>query len=232
MSTPNKSFNRPWIKFTITLSVTLVSSIMVFWGIAIAIYSAFVSYGGNRERANWLVILGLILVISGNFLLGLFFNSGRRGWISGFVAPFAGMAGWAFAGSGISYSLSELSPSLMWILGFGITATAMIITLVIISGKVQTYPGFVGLALGILVGILLPFWLLRITRESDLFPTITFIWMWLSAVFFTELYSKRVSLGETLIWLVFMCASPFLVFEILKTFALIENNPPPTWLFP
>lgn len=213
----------------VLLSVTLICGEMVARTIGLLAQSALSNsavFGGqNKDESIQLFILAGILFLGGHVLLSFSLNPRWLG-IAGLLLPIPMLIGgyilvgviglivlslkdWAHAfdtaGSGLFYKMLDMMTEP--ILGFGIVFGMTAISVILFSGRRVSMLKIVGSGIGWMVGIIMSLILASVLRavlnpdsllKLPLPPTVA--WVWLSIVFFSELFSKRTKWYGFIIW--------------------------------
>jgi hypothetical protein len=224
-------------RMTLTLFITALCSQSLLAAIIPIIFAFLALNGGVMEEGNpsisgFLVssIVALIVLSAGPILLSLYFNWNRNGLKNGILASII----LAVCG-GIGYYLEGIlipfdSPSQNYLSGisFVVSASITIIFLLILNGKIKNNVDYTGLILGTVIG----FGIWIIFKERFLTdPSFTFIngffingstyapfvWIWLSAVFFPELFSRRMDWRGVIVYIFMMVVFTIIILKFYPT---------------
>lgn len=137
-------------------------------------------FSQNIALGIFFLVLAFLLLLASFLMISLYAERGRRQIMAGFlgsvVCIIAVMISETIAYSGL---FNDLTPA--WEISLGIAITVCLLA----SGRIKGWADLVGLVLGLIVGTGL--------RTTNLFfqSSLAFSSIWLSAVFFLELFSRR-----------------------------------------
>lgn len=186
----------------LSLLITAVCSQMLTWGLLLSA-AGLVSFSGS---ISWLsVFLSLAIMASGPLVLGLHMNLGWRGFFAGVLSI---PLGWLIGS--ITVNIPFLgSPFYSGIAG------VMIIMILAFTQKIKSIKDFMWAMLGIGFGGILSVISLNFSNKSvsgiyiQFF--LTFLWVWLSAIFFPDLVQRRAGRNDVIVWVAMMTVFPFIV---------------------
>jgi len=189
------------MKLPVLLAGVLICSSLFSIGVALVFGSVII--GGDYRWEG--LILGIIFIFGSPILIGLFLRFDNRGGLSGVLGLIWVVMLWPVMLSG---AFRAFIFPWMFILGP--------ITIVLaISERLKQMKEFAGLFLGLLIGYILTLLAVRYIpnpENTGFGPMIvSFLFIWLSAVFFTELLSGRTGWRGVLVWLVMMAVPVVLV---------------------
>lgn len=203
----------------VLLSVTLVCSMMVARAFGFLIESALGSstlFGSGRatEETNRQFMFAVLLFLGGHILLSFCLNPKWLG-IPGLLLPVPALIGgyilegaiglivislkdWVhtFDTTGSSLFYKMLSTMTEPTLGFGIVLGITAISVILFSGRKVSVLQVAGSGVGWIVGTSMS--LISVLLKLHL-PS-TPAWIWLSMVFFSELFSKRIKWYGFIVW--------------------------------
>jgi len=203
----------------ILLVLALLGALLNSFGIGVAFsailsvptgYSGFSFFSQSQSVAQVIILAVLAFIIFwASFLtLSLYPVSGRRQMIAGFcgcVAMVIGaMAGYLILNLGLAFT-NKISFVMMMEISLGVGITVCLI----VSGRVKSLSVMIGLVLGLAIGIAL---CNVIIDPSHL----NYPMLWLSAVLFSELLSRRAGWGAVLIGALFWVS--FVGLEVFSKF--------------
>ena len=211
-----------WKRTVVELLLTFLGSLLnilgyaaAFWGyLGLAIkftpyLGGFLSPEGVDMTITLLAVISALVLLPGSFLIiSLYLSRSRRGWAAGFWA----LVVYIFS-LFIAYEIaSALHINNLFGLEFGIGSCLSMAVLLGVSGRVKSRSQWLGLGLGLVIGIL-PYIIANpLTPYQTAFG---FVWIWLSAVFFPELIDRRVGWQGILVWVGLMFISPSLAQVII-----------------
>jgi hypothetical protein len=165
-------------------------------------------FGYDPATGILTVIVAFLLFLAGCLTLSLYPKRERRQWSAGFLAAIVLTIRY-FAYDKRPFPLLEFDPTgknALFLLGLSIGIAIMVCLLV--SGRIKGWLGLTGLGIGLGIGIAL-----SMTKITG-FYNFNFSPLWLSAVFFPELLSRRLdwqaALTGGLFWVGLIVLSMFL----------------------
>ena len=209
-------------KLTITLLIAAVCSQLPFagmipMGMALFAVGDFMNAGPPETKSPGELIflyglwfVALIILAAGPVFLGLYFKPGWHGFRNGTLA-FVAMAGGLLVG----WLLRDLlqAANLVY-LSYGVSASLLITTLLVLSGKIRSKRDLAGLVAAIIVGLALSFRFGLISGRSlwSWSFSAPFLWIWLSSVFFPDLFSNRAGWRAGVVYISTMIISTSIIF--------------------
>jgi len=200
-------------KLTLTLFVTAVCSQFPMIGYIFLTSFFFSGFMGRDPGINglfWIPALAFLLL--GPLLLGLYLERDKHGLSSGFLGLIA-MLAMILTG----YFLGLLDTKIINYLFLDLSAGFGIVV-ILLFGKIMKLPReIIGLGLGIAVGIAISVGftvIFNVDRLFDFLFSLPFLWVWLSAVFFPELLSRRTDWRGALMYILLMVIATGIIYFV------------------
>ena len=214
-------------KLATTLIVTALCSQALPSGLFMLLGASVANaIGGGPQNDIW-EYLGLILILGGPFLLGLYLKPGWRSIGIGLLGLLGEAGGFVLFWLVLQLitSLSpittteSLSSNFVEGLDFVLPAAGGIVVILWVAGRMESTQEIMGIGLAILIGLGLSAGLVILVMISQgidqgtawILPFfLAFLWTWLSAVFFPEFLSHRTDRRGLLI-----CIAVMLIFTVV-----------------
>ena len=215
-------------KLAITLLVTALCSQALPVGLLMLVGATVANaIGGGPQNDVW-ENLGLILILGSTLLLGLYLRPGWRGICIGLLGLIDVVCGFLFELGMPSGTIVESLPdnSIPYLIHEGLSyifpVVAGIVAILWFAGKIKSTQEWIGLGVGVVVGVVMCIGLATGVGISHLGNTVEyvrfhlpFLYIWLSAVFFPELLSRRTDWLGLLIWIAIMLIFTIVIFSVL-----------------
>ena len=205
-------------KLATTLIVTALCSQLPYIGILAAFFAFFMSEGGPMNTipqplsASDVVVLSILWIVPfailsiGPVFLSLYFNRNLRGFKNGLLTSITLIG--CFVITWHIYILKQPYP---------VSASIAVAFLLIVNGKIRNKSDFMGLALAILIGFILSLGIVPMVEQTSLLFTnipMLSLWIWLSAVFFPELFSRRTDWRGALVYILVMVIATSIIYFV------------------
>jgi len=212
----------PWSRVTTNLLITLLASLLNISGTLLLVGLVFEFspnppnsfFNGPTESINVGIFRGLLafLLLFSSFLGLSLYPRPRPSWHP-FAIALVVLGTYYF---GAIFSSLYLAPALGIYnpLNFIIEVSAgiSITALLFVTRRVSAWSRLLGLIFGLIVGV----GIYTIGNpQNSTNVAFGFPWIWLSAVFFPDLFNRRVGWQGIVVWLAFMILSPYLTHLVL-----------------
>jgi hypothetical protein len=198
-------------KLATTLIVTALCSQFPMIGfIFFAAFDLSGSMGGDQDGLFLIPALAFLLI--GPSLMGLYLERDKHGLFSGFLGLIS-MVAVIFAG----YFLNLLDIKIINYLFLGLSAGFGIAVILLVGKIVKLRREIIGLGLGIAFGIAISVGLTMIINANRLYDylySLPFLWVWLSTVFFPELFSRRTDWRGALVYILLMVIATSIIYFV------------------
>ena len=221
-------------KLAVTLLVTALCSQLLPFGSLLFVAAAVANaIGGGPQNDVW-IYLGLVLIPAGPLLLGLYLKPGWRGIGIGLL----GLLG-TFGGYLLDDLAEQLTTPFTLITAQSLSSKSIglstipfaaggVMVILLVAGKVKDLREFAGVAIAIFFSILMSIGLANMIAIIPAFDAsyregggaeslpifLSFLWLWLSAVFFPELLSRRTDWRGLFIWIAAILIFTIVIFSV------------------
>ena len=212
-----------WKRTTIALLLTWLGSFINLLAVLSALGATFglanspgggsfdVGLGsGNPAAGFFFAVLALILLAGSFWIVNVYPKFGRREAFAAFLALISYLIGAIIAGYIIAPAKGIYDPLN---LDLEVGAAISIAVLLLFRKSTHTWRELIGLGLGLTIGIIL--YSIENPVNSIRFAY-GYSWIWLSAVFFSELFSHRSNWRVASIWIILMMISPIPIFMLFS----------------